>query len=149
MISSEPRGPSTYLTEDGKLCAVVRNAFDAGEIRRTAEGGTAVSASGSEYDAGMMLRMLVSAARYGPETDISYLEGRMIAEILRESGALSPESAVPAEDTGFRRIPPSMLRGSGERAVFTEDGRIYLKRVRDIPERKRRSPDLNRCGRRS
>ena len=76
--------------------------------------------------------MLVLAVRHGPEVDSSYLEGLLIADVLRELEAFRPEDAVYAKDIGFTRIPG--LRGrsdrQAERVAFTEDGRLYLKKGR-------------------
>ena len=128
-MSSHPFEPSTILSDGDGVCVTVHNAFDVEVIRRIAEtGGAATSISGNEYDTGRMMRLLAFAVSLRPDVDISYLEGRMAVEALREADAFSPETAVRAEDLGFRRIPASMSRSKrlSVRVAYTEDGRAYL-----------------------
>ncbi len=74
------------------------------------------------------MRLLAFAVRLRPNVDISYLEGRMAVESLKEAGACGPEKAVHTGDIGYRTIPASMSRSKrlSERVVYTEDGRAYL-----------------------
>jgi hypothetical protein len=75
------------------------------------------------------MRMLALAVGHGPEVDSTYLEGLMVAEILNEFEAFSPEDALHVEDLGFDRIPRPMIRLI-KQIAFTDDGRLYLKRDR-------------------
>ena len=108
---------------------IIHNAFDREVIRHIAEhGGSTRSISGNEYDIGRVMRLLVLAVSFRPDVDISYLEGKMAVESLKEAGAFSPETAVYVWDIGFRIIPASMSRSKrlSERVAYTEDGRAYL-----------------------
>ena len=108
---------------------IIHNAFDSEEIRGLAErGGVIRSISGNEYDIGRVMRLLAFAVRFRPDVDVSYLEGKIAIETLREMGACSPETAVYAWDIGFRTVPASMSRSKKlpERVMHTEDGRVYL-----------------------
>ena len=46
------------------------------------------------------MRMLALAVGHGPDVDSTYLEGLLVAGILNEFEAFSPEDALHVEDLG-------------------------------------------------
>ena len=138
LVRSHPYEPSTFLSDGDGLCVVIHNAFDVDDIRRVAEtGGTLESASGNVHGIGRLMRLLRMAVGFRPEVDLSYLEGRMLADVLRGLGAFGTDSAVPIDATGFRMVRGSLCGsgGRGERIVLTDDGRLFL-RTREGPPSK-------------
>ncbi|MBP5200177.1 MAG: hypothetical protein J6Z82_05965 [Schwartzia sp.] len=129
-IGSHPYEPCIYLLRDGEICATIHNAFDQREIYNLAKrGGSLRSVTGNAYDLPRLCRLLAFAAAHFTDVTIDYAEGRIAIEKLKELGALSPETAVPAETLGLRKISGAFSHSKklNERVMYREDGKVWLR----------------------
>jgi hypothetical protein len=129
-LASHPYEPCTCLYRGDKLSAVIHNAFTAEEIASLAKnGGTTRAVTGSRYDIGRVCRLLAFAAERCPDCDISYAEGAVALEALKNLGALSPETAVSPSAVGVRKISDafSHAKKRKERVMVTEEGKVYVR----------------------
>ncbi len=129
-VCSHPYEPCTYLLRNGNIDAVIHNAFEASSIRRVAEEKGAIRAvTGAEYDADRLCRFLAFAAKHCPNHDVSYVEGKMAVQKLKELGATGPETAVSMSDLGVRTISEAFSRSKKltERVMRTDSGKVYLR----------------------
>ena len=129
-LSCHPYEPCTYIKNDGVSVAVIHNAFDPFDVLKAFAKGTAVdSISGKVYEAKEFCEMLAFVINKLYDTDISYVEGAMAVEKLKEMNATDPETAVDVKDLGVRvisdRFSPS--RKLTERVMYRPDGKVYLR----------------------
>ena len=128
-IHSHPYEPCTYLVREGNIEATIHNAFETSTIRRAAEENQPIRAvTGAEYDADRLCRFLAFAAKRCPNHDVSYIEGKMAIEKMKELGATSPETAVGMSELGVRTISGAFSRSKklAERVMRTENGKVYV-----------------------
>ena len=128
-IHSHPYEPCTYLVREGNIAATIHNAFESSTIRRVAEERKPTRAvTGAEYDADRICRLLAFAARRCPDHDVSYVEGKMAIEKMKEIGATSPERAVRMDELGVRTISNAFSHSKklAERVVRIENGKVYV-----------------------
>ena len=128
-IQSHPYEPCTYLVREGNIAATIHNAFESSTIRRVAEERQPIRAvTGAEYDVDRLCRFLAFAARRCPDHDISYVEGKMAIEKMKELGATSPEKAVGMCELGVRAISNAFSHSKklAERVMQTESGKVYV-----------------------
>ncbi len=128
-IHSHPYEPCTYLVQEGNIAATIHNAFESSTIRRVAEERQPVRAvTGAEYDADRICRFLAFAAKRCLDHDVSYVEGKMAIEKMKELGATSPERSVKMDELGVRTISDvfSHSKKLTERVMRTENGKVYV-----------------------
>ena len=128
-IHSHPYEPCTYLVREGNIAATIHNAFESSTIRRVAEERQPIRAvTGAEYDADRLCRFLAFAAKRCPNHDISYIEGKMAIEKMKELGATRPETVVDMDELGVRTISDmfSHSKKLTERVMRTENGKVYV-----------------------
>ncbi len=131
LIGCHPYEPCTVLkSEDGAELAFIHNAFEPFSVLKSfAEGKTVSSISGKDYSPLDFCKTLEYAAEYLFDTDISYVEGALAVEKLKELGATSPEKAVLLKDIGVRMISDrfSHSKKLSERVMYTNDGKAYVR----------------------
>lgn len=127
-VGCHPYEPCTRLTRRGAVVCTIRNGFYPDELRALAQnGGTVEAITGSRYDAERVCALLDCAIRCLPDGVIDEVEYRLAVERLRQSGAVSPKTALPLDALGLRLVPKSWLRGRNRDHVrATEDGRCYI-----------------------
>ena len=128
-INSNPYEPCTYLVRDGNIAATIHNAFESSTIRRVAEDRQPIRAvTGAKYDADRLCRFLTFAAKHCPDHDVSYVEGKIAIEKMKELGATSPERAVGMDELGVKTISDifSHSKKLAERVMRTENGKVYV-----------------------
>ena len=128
-IHSHPYEPCTYLVRDGSIAATIHNAFESSTIRRVAEDRQPIRAvTGAEYDADRLCRFLSFAAKHCPDHDVSYVEGKMAIEKMKELGATSPERAVGMDELRVRTISNAFSHSKklAERVMRMENGKVYV-----------------------
>ena len=128
-VCSHPYEPCTYLLRSGNIDTTIHNAFEETSIRRIAENkGTLRAVTGAIYDADRICRLLAFAAKNCPNHDISYVEGKMAIEKLKELGATSPETAVNMSEFGVRTISDAFSHSKKltERVMRTQSGKVYV-----------------------
>ena len=133
-INSHPYEPCTYLLCDGAICTTIHNAFDQREIYGLAKRGCILrSITGNEYDLPRLCSFLAFAAQHFTEVDIGYVEGKIAIEKLKALGAFSPETAVPVEAVGVRKISDAFSHSKKlkERVMYREDGNVWLRIKRE------------------
>ena len=133
-IGSHPYEPCTYLLRDEEICTTIHNAFDQREIYNLAKrGGSLRSVTGNAYDLPRLCRLLAFAAQHFTEVDIGYAEGKIAIEKLKALGAVSPETAVPVEAVGVRKISDAFSHSKklSERVMYREDGNVWLRIKRE------------------
>ena len=129
-LSCHPYEPCTYINIGNGIFICIHNAFDPLSVVETfARGKTVTSLSGKVYDGKEFCEMLDFMVDHFTDTDISYLEGAIAVNKMKEIGAISPESAVEVEKLGVRKISDnfSHSRKLDERVMYTPDGKAYLR----------------------
>ena len=128
-IHSHPYEPCTYLVREGNIDATIHNAFESSTIRRVAEDRQPIRAvTGAEYDADRLCRFLAFATKHCPDHDVSYVEGKMAIEKMKELGATMPETAVGMSELGVRTISNAFSHSKklAERVMRMENGKVYV-----------------------
>ena len=129
-LSSHPYEPCTFIKDGDKLISAIHNAFNLPDALKTfAKGNTVTLISGKAYDAKAFCTLVEFAAERLYDTDISYVEGALAVEKLKEMKALSPETAVDVRTLGVRTISDrfSHSKKLAERVLYTEDGKAYVR----------------------
>ena len=129
-LSCHPYEPCTYINIGNGIFISIHNAFDPlSVVEIFARGKTVTSLSGKVYDGRQFCEMLDFMIKHFSDTDISYLEGAIAVNKMKQMGAVSAESAVEVEKLGVRKISDnfSHSRKLDERVMYTSDGKVYLR----------------------
>ncbi len=128
-LSCQPYEPCTCLYRDGALVAAVHSAFDPdAALRAFARGERVAAITGRTYDARRFCELLAFSAQNCVDTDVSWVEGALAVERLKELDATAPDRAVTLRELDVRAISDrfSRSRKLTERVMYTDDGRVYL-----------------------
>lgn len=126
-ISSGVYEPSLYIEFSNKM-VTLHNAFTVDELCKAVSEGTSITmVSGNSYDAKGVFKLIRKAIELARENvDVSYVEGHLFMDYLREKGAVSPETAVDLKEAGMQH--PMMYSFIHSKKVGeTSDGLFYLK----------------------
>ncbi len=128
-LSCQPYEPCMYVKQDEKLVCAIHNSFDPDRVFAAfRKEETVESITGKIYDPAEFCEMLAYAVEKIDDADISYVEGGMAVQRLKELGAISPEKAVDLKRLKVRSISDaySHSKNRKERVMYTEDGKVYL-----------------------
>ncbi|MBO4360563.1 MAG: hypothetical protein J5822_06770 [Eubacteriaceae bacterium] len=128
-IGSSRYEPCLYLEGREGTAVTIHNSFTEEELTQLLENcGTINMITGNSYDAKGIVMLLSEALMLnGDSFDIGYLEGRCFMELLRDAGAVSPDTAAGTDISEYI-VRPEMLRPliHSKHIAVTEDGRYYL-----------------------
>ncbi len=133
-LTCHPYEPCIYIHLNKDVYVSIHNAFDPYKVVESfALGKRVTSISGKIYDGRRFCEMLDHTIRHYSDVDISYIEGALAVNRMKELGAIDKENAIEISKLGVRKISEnfSHSRKLNERVMYTEDGKVYL-RIRDI-----------------
>ena len=129
-LSCHPYEPCTYIHLGKGIFISVHNAFDPyNVVEAFSRGKSVTSVSGKVYDRKTFCETLEFMIDNYRDADISYLEGAITVQKMKELDISSPEKAVELSTLGVRTISDSFShsRSRNERVMYTPDGKVYLK----------------------
>lgn len=127
-LSDHPYEPCLYIRlSDGKW-VTIHNSFTVEELCRAMQtDGSIRMITGDEYTVRGVFELIRKAIGLSMESvDISYVEGRCFMDLLKEHGAVSPETAINLTDAGLKN--PNVMNPfiHSKKVARTEEGSFYL-----------------------